>query len=88
MVFRFLASKMCTLTHGRSLEGLGDVSHVGDDGLDAVALALDLGQQTGHLVAVEGVRHGAVHVHCHCCLACWRMGTGIVEREMKEGERR
>jgi len=43
------------LTLGRPLERLGDVDVVDDVGLDAVAAPLDLADQAGHLVAVEGV---------------------------------
>ena len=51
------------LTCGRAAESLGDVCHVNEHCLDAVALALDFGQDAGHLVAVEGIADGAVHVH-------------------------
>lgn len=43
------------LTGRRAVEGVGNAGQVDDDGLDAVALALDLGLQALHLVAVEGV---------------------------------
>lgn len=35
----------------RAVEGLCDIAHVGDDGLDAVSLAFDFGADAGHLVA-------------------------------------
>jgi hypothetical protein len=38
------------LTSWRSSERSGDLRHVGDDGLDAVALALHFGNEAGHLV--------------------------------------
>ena len=34
---------------------MSDAAKVGNDSLDAVALTLDLGLETLHLVAVEGV---------------------------------
>ena len=43
------------LTSWRAGQGLSNTAQVDDDGLDAVALALDLGLQAFHLVAVEGV---------------------------------
>lgn len=54
---------MCVLTSGRSSECLSHFRHVDDDGLDAVALALDLGTDARHLVPVEGIRHIPVDVH-------------------------
>ena len=42
------------LTSRRPLEGPGDVDHVGDDRLDAVALPLHLGDQAWHLVPADG----------------------------------
>lgn len=50
------------LTGRRPSQGLGDLGHVRDDGLDAVALALDLREDARHLVAVVGVLHAAVDV--------------------------
>lgn len=41
----------------RAGELVGDVVQVDDDGLDTVALALDLGLDLLHLVAVEGILH-------------------------------
>ena len=41
-----------------AVEGQGDVRDVGDDGLDAVAAALDLAEDAGHLVAVLGIVDG------------------------------
>jgi hypothetical protein len=40
------------LTGRGPLQRLGNVHHVGDDGLDAVALALHLSHQARHLVPV------------------------------------
>jgi hypothetical protein len=42
-------------TGRRSSESSRNVGHVGDDGLDAISLALDLGVEEGHLVSVEFV---------------------------------
>ena len=39
-----------TLTGWRPSEGPGDLGHVGDDRLDPVPLAFDLGNQARHLV--------------------------------------
>ena len=61
----YLDILIAPLTSGWAADGLGHVRHIDDDGLDAVALALHLGQYLGHLVAVEGVGHGAVHVQRH-----------------------
>lgn len=36
-------------------ELVGNIVQVGDDGLDTVTLAFDLGLKTFHLVAIEGV---------------------------------
>lgn len=46
----------------RAVESLRDLAHVGDDSLDAVSLAFDLGTDAGHLVAVVKVGDFAVHV--------------------------
>jgi hypothetical protein len=43
------------LTSRRTVERVGNAGQVDDDGLDTVALALDLGLQAFHLVAVERV---------------------------------
>ena len=43
------------LTSRGASQRTGDAGQVDDDGLDAVAFALDLGLQALHLVAVEGV---------------------------------
>ena len=60
-----LAAKVLGDVGGGTSEGPGHVHHVDQDGLDAVALALHLGLDAGHLVAVEGVLHVAVHVQSH-----------------------
>lgn len=41
------------LTHWRSIESLGNLGHVDDDRLDAVAFALNLSHKLGHLIAIE-----------------------------------
>ena len=43
---------------GLPVEGQRDLGDVGDDGLDAVAAALDLAVDAGHLVAVLGIVDG------------------------------
>lgn len=49
-------------------EGLSDAGQVDDDGLDTVALALNLGLETLHLVAIEGVADIAADVdERHVC---------------------
>lgn len=47
---------------GGATDGLGHLDHVDDDGLDAVALALDLRLDARHLVAIEGIADATVHV--------------------------
>ena len=42
-------------TRWRTGQGLRDAGQVGDDRLDAIALSLDLGLESLHLVTVEGV---------------------------------
>ena len=46
------------LTGRRPVEGLGNVHHVGDDRLDAVPLALDLGDEARHLVPRDKQTYG------------------------------
>ena len=53
------------LTSRGTSEGPGNISHVGDDGFDSVALALDLGLQPGHFVPVEGILNLSVNVERH-----------------------
>ena len=43
------------LTGGGAVQGFGNLDHVGNHSLDAVAAAFNLGNQLGHLVAVKGV---------------------------------
>ena len=54
-----------SLTSRGTSEGPGNISHVGNDGLDSVALALDLGLQPGHFVPVEGILNLSVNVERH-----------------------
>jgi hypothetical protein len=52
----------------RTSQRVGNAGQVDDDGLDAVTLALDLGLETLHLVAVEGVGNIAANVNgSHGC---------------------
>ena len=53
------------LTSGRATQSLGHFTHVHDHSLDAVALALDFGQQARHLVAVEDIGDAGVDVQRH-----------------------
>ena len=62
---------------GRPVERPGDVDHVGDDRLDSVAFPLDLGDQTRHLVPVEGVHHVPVDVESHGVARCDQMLAGV-----------
>jgi hypothetical protein len=50
------------LLRRRAGEGLSHAAQVNDNGLDAVALAFNLGLNALHLVAVEGVRDIAANV--------------------------
>jgi hypothetical protein len=50
-----LEAKVLDDVSRRAGQGLSDAAQIDDDGLDTVALALDLGLQALHLVAVEGV---------------------------------
>ena len=49
-------------TRWRTRQGLRDTGQVGDDSLDAIALALNLGLEPLHLVTVEGVGDILRHV--------------------------
>ena len=52
----------------RACQGLGNAAEVDDDGFDTVALALNLGLQSLHLVAIEGVLDIAADVDgSHFC---------------------
>ena len=42
-------------TGRRTAQGLGNAAEIDDDGLDTVPFALDLGLETLHLVAIEGI---------------------------------
>lgn len=57
------AAKVLGRIGGRTSDGTCHFGHVDQYGLDAVALALDLGLQTRHLVAIEDVRHAAINVY-------------------------
>ena len=56
---------MKILTSRGTSKGPGNISHVGDDGFDSVALALDFGLQPGHFVPVEGILNLSVDVERH-----------------------
>jgi hypothetical protein len=51
------------LTSSRSSYSFGNIYHIDDDSLDAVTLALNLGTEARHLIAVECIAHAAVHIH-------------------------
>jgi len=51
------------LTCSGSSYSFGNIYHIDNDGLDAITLALNLGAEARHLVAVECVAHAAVYVH-------------------------
>jgi hypothetical protein len=64
------------LTGWRAGQGLSNTAQVDDDGLDAVAFALDLGLQALHLVAVERIGDIAADVDVgHGC-----GGSEVVEK--------
>ena len=70
------------LTGRRAVKGVGNAGQVDDDGLDAVALAFDLGLEALHLVAVEGVGDIAANVNgSHGC------GGGVDVFEIVTGGR-
>ena len=58
-------SKVAELTSGRTTNGFGDINHVDNDSLDAIAFALYFGKELGHLVTIEGVRNVSVYVVTH-----------------------
>lgn len=51
------------LTCGRSSYSFGNIYHIDNDSLDAITLALNLGTEARHLVAVESIAYAAVHIH-------------------------
>jgi hypothetical protein len=51
------------LTCSGSSYSFGNIYHIDNDGLDAITLALNLGTEARHLVAVECIAHAAVYVH-------------------------
>lgn len=53
------------LTHRRTIQRFRDLDHVHDHGLDAVAFALNLGDDLRHLITIEIVLKTAIHVHRH-----------------------
>jgi len=67
-----LATKVLGHVGGRARQGARHVHHVDQHGLDAVALALHLGLQTGHFVPVEGILDIPIDVESHSC-CCWLM---------------
>lgn len=78
-----LAAKELGRIGCRSADGLGDLDHVDDDGLDTVSLALDLGLDTGHLVAIESVADAAIDIeatHDDAVAAATRSGESVAGR--------
>jgi hypothetical protein len=49
------AGRHAVATHSRAVQGGGDLGHVDHHGLDAVAAALNLCHEAGHLVPEGGV---------------------------------
>ncbi len=71
-----LAPKVLGGIGGRAAERPGYGRHVRDDRLDAVAAALDLGRQLGHLVAVVRVLGVLQNVQIdvtHSCSETWKL---------------
>ena len=71
-----------------TIQRLGNGTHVGNHSLDAVALALNLGNDGWHLVAVEWVvnipsKHTHTHTHTQKKLDVWR-GEGGKNKERKK----
>ena len=54
-----------SLTSWWPAQSSGDVNHVWNDSLDAVSFALHFGLELGHLVPVESILDGSVHVQRH-----------------------
>ena len=50
------------LTYRFSIERTGNINHVDNDGLDAIALAFNLGHYCGHLIPVKGIVDFAIDV--------------------------
>ena len=67
-----------TLTGWRTAKSLGYVRHVDHNGLDAIAFALYLGHDLGHLVPVEGIHHITVHVVTHL----WKNNTHMMQNKI------
>ena len=51
-----------SLTSRGTSEGPGNISHVGNDGLDSVAFAFHLGLKPRHLVPIEGVLNATIDI--------------------------
>ena len=71
-----------------TIQRLGNGTHVGNHSLDAVALALNLGNDGWHLVAVEWVVNiPSKHTHTHTHkkkLDVWRGRGGKTKKEKKK----
>ena len=60
------------LTGWGASQGLGNAGQIDDDSLDAVSFAFNLGLETLHLVAVEGIGDIPANVDgSHDCGSCW-----------------
>lgn len=56
------AAKILGRIGGRTTDGLGHFGHIHDDRFNAVTLALYLGRDARHLVAIEQVGDIAIHI--------------------------
>jgi hypothetical protein len=70
------------LTGRGAFQSLGNFNHVDNNGLYAIAFALHLGQDAGHLVPVEWIRVAAVDVDTH--LERWCLQLVIRKRGRQE----
>lgn len=58
-------------------QSLGHFDHVDNDGLDAIAFALNLGQDARHFVPVEWIRVAAVDVDTHLGRWCVQLSGSV-----------
>lgn len=74
-----LKSKVLDEVGRRSTQGFGNRFEVDDNGLDTVALAFDLGLESLHLVAIEGIADIPADINVG-------HDDGLIERAVHENE--